>query len=75
VSRYILRRMALMIPVAFLARVILFILLKLTPGDPVLVLLGEKATAENYQALRHDLGLNDPYPVQYVRWIAHVAQG
>jgi peptide/nickel transport system permease protein len=64
-----------MIPVAFLASVILFILLKLTPGDPVLILLGERATAENYQALRHDLGLDDPYPVQYVRWIAHVAQG
>jgi peptide/nickel transport system permease protein len=64
-----------MIPVAFLASVILFILLKLTPGDPVLILLGEKATAENYQALRHDLGLDDPYPVQYVRWVAHVAQG
>src|ERR1700730_6631778 len=64
-----------MIPVAFLASVILFILLKLTPGDPVLILLGEKATAENYQALRHDLGLDEPYPVQYVRWIAHVAQG
>ena len=64
-----------MIPVAFLASVILFILLKLTPGDPVLILLGEKATAENYQALRHDLGLDDPYPVQYVRWVSHVAVG
>src|ERR1700730_5675638 len=64
-----------MIPVAFLASVILFILLKLTPGDPVLILLGEKATAENYQALRHDLGMDDPYPVQYVRWVTHVAQG
>ena len=64
-----------MIPVAFLASVILFLLLKLTPGDPVLILLGEKATAENYQALRHDLGLDDPYPVQYVRWVSHVAVG
>jgi peptide/nickel transport system permease protein len=74
-SRYILRRLALMIPVAFLASVILFVLLKLTPGDPVLILLGEKATAENYEALRHDLGLDDPYPVQYVRWVSHVARG
>jgi peptide/nickel transport system permease protein len=75
VSRYILRRLILMIPVAFLASVILFILLKVTPGDPVLILLGEKATAENYQALRHELGLDDPYPVQYVRWVSHVVQG
>src|SRR5438132_781853 len=64
-----------MIPVAFLASVILFALLKLTPGDPVLIMLGEKATAENYQALRHDLGLDDPYPIQYLHWVGHIAQG
>jgi peptide/nickel transport system permease protein len=64
-----------MVPVAFLASVMLFILLKLTPGDPVLIMLGEKATAENYQALRHDLGLDQPYPIQYLAWISHVAQG
>jgi peptide/nickel transport system permease protein len=74
-TRYIVRRLVVMIPVAFLASVILFMLLKLTPGDPVLIILGERATAENYQALRQDLGLNDPYPVQYARWIAHIAQG
>ena len=64
-----------MVPVAFLASVMLFILLKLTPGDPVLIILGERATAQNYEALRHDLGLDQPYPVQYVRWISHVVQG
>jgi peptide/nickel transport system permease protein len=64
-----------MIPVAFLASVMLFILLKLTPGDPVLIMLGERATAQNYEALRHDLGLDQPYPVQYVAWISHVVQG
>ena len=64
-----------MVPVAFLASVILFVLLKLTPGDPVLIILGERATAENYQALRHDLGLDDPLPIQYLHWVGHVAQG
>jgi len=64
-----------MVPVAFLASVILFVLLKLTPGDPVLIILGERATAENYQALRHDLGLDDPLPVQYLHWVGHIAQG
>ncbi len=64
-----------MIPVAFLASVMVFLLLKLTPGDPVLIMLGEKATAQNYEALRHDLGLDQPYPVQYVRWLSHVAEG
>ena len=74
-TRYIVRRIALMVPVALLASVILFVLLKLTPGDPVYIILGERATAENYQALRHDLGLDDPLPVQYVRWLGHIAQG
>jgi peptide/nickel transport system permease protein len=74
-TRYFLRRLVIMIPVAFLASVILFVLLKLTPGDPVLIMLGEHATAQNYEALRHDLGLDQPYPVQYVAWVSHVAQG
>jgi peptide/nickel transport system permease protein len=49
--------------------------LKLTPGDPVLVMLGERATAENYEAVRRDLGLDQPYPVQYLRWVGHILQG
>jgi peptide/nickel transport system permease protein len=74
-TRYILRRLVIMIPVAFLASVMLFLLLKLTPGDPVQIMLGEKATAQNYEALRHDLGLDQPYPVQYLRWVGHVLEG
>jgi peptide/nickel transport system permease protein len=74
-TRYILRRLVIMVPVAFLASVMLFILLKLTPGDPVLIMLGERATAQNYEALRHDLGLDQPYPIQYLAWISHIAQG
>jgi peptide/nickel transport system permease protein len=74
-TRYLLRRLVLMIPVAFLASVILFLLLKLTPGDPVLIILGERATAENYEAVRRDLGLDQPLPVQYWRWVSHIVQG
>ncbi len=64
-----------MIPVAFFASVILFALLKLTPGDPVQLQLGEQVTAENYAALRKELGLDKPAPVQYLRWLQHVVQG
>src|SRR5438309_1257891 len=74
-TRYIVRRLMLMIPVAFLASVILFILLKLTPGDPALIILGERATAQNIEAVRKDLGLDQPYPVQYARWIGHIVKG
>jgi peptide/nickel transport system permease protein len=64
-----------MVPVAFLASVILFALLRLTPGDPVQIQLGEQLTRENYAALRGDLGLDQPYPVQYARWVGRLLQG
>jgi peptide/nickel transport system permease protein len=75
VTGYILRRLLMMVPVAFFASVILFALLKLTPGDPVRIQLGEQVTAENYQALRRELGLDQPFPVQYARWAARVVRG
>jgi peptide/nickel transport system permease protein len=75
VTGYILRRLLMMIPVAFFASLILFVLLRMTPGDPVRTQLGEQVTAENYQALRRELGLDQPWPVQYVRWLGHVVQG
>lgn len=74
-TTYILRRLLLMIPVAFFASVILFALLAMTPGDPVRIQLGEQVTQENYEALRKDLGLDQPYPVQYVRWMSRVLRG
>jgi|SRR5579875_19482 len=70
---YIVRRILSMIPVAFLVTVVLFVLVRSIPGDPVRVILGEQITPETYQALRHKLGLDQPYPVQYARWIVRVA--
>jgi peptide/nickel transport system permease protein len=64
-----------MFPVALLASAILFALIRATPGDPVLIQLGEQATAENYQALRKSLGLDKPMPVQYAYWLRDVATG
>jgi peptide/nickel transport system permease protein len=74
-TAYILRRLLMMIPVALFASVILFALLKLTPGDPVRIQLGEQATPETAAALRKELGLDQPYPVQYARWLGRVVQG
>src|ERR687885_579958 len=72
---YILRRLLMMVPVAFFASVILFALLKLTPGDPVQIQLGEQVNPQTYQALRHELGLDQPVPVQYARWLGRVVRG
>ncbi len=74
-TAYIIRRLLMMVPVALFASVILFALLKLTPGDPVRIQLGEQVTLENEAALRKELGLDQPLPVQYARWLGRIVQG
>jgi peptide/nickel transport system permease protein len=72
-SGYIVRRLISMVPVAFIVTVALFILVRSIPGDPVRVILGEQITPQTYQAKRHELGLDQSYPVQYAKWINRVA--
>jgi peptide/nickel transport system permease protein len=72
---YIVRRVLMMFPVALLSSAVLFALIKATPGDPVRIQLGEQITPENYAALRAELGLDKPVPVQYVIWLGDVMQG
>jgi peptide/nickel transport system permease protein len=74
-TAYVIRRLLAMIPVAILASVLLFALVKITPGDPVSVQLGEQATPENREALRHELGLDKPAPAQFLIWLGRVVQG
>lgn len=74
-TQYILRRLLLMIPVAFLVTIIGFALLRLAPGDPVLVYAGEERDPESLQELRVIYGLDKPLPVQYVVWLQHAVQG
>jgi peptide/nickel transport system permease protein len=52
--------------------VVVFGLVHLTPGDPAAVILGDRATPEDIARLRTQLGLNDPLPVQFVRWFSNV---
>ena len=74
-TRYILRRLLLMIPVAVLVSAIVFVLLRITPGDPVLVYAGEERDPVALEALRHEYGLDQPLPVQYVVWVEHAIRG
>ena len=74
-TQYVLRRLLLMVPVAFLVSVIVFALLRLAPGDPVLVYAGEERDPESLQELRVLYGLDRPLPFQYVVWLQHAAQG
>lgn len=68
-TTYILRRLAATIPVLFGVSLLVFSFVHLIPGDPAVAMLGERATEENVQRLRDQMGLNDPLYVQYVRFL------
>ncbi len=74
-AKYILRRLFEALPVIFGVSVLVFLLLHFIPGDPATVMLGERASEENVQALRERLGLNRPLPEQYVIWIGNIMRG
>jgi peptide/nickel transport system permease protein len=60
---------------AFLASLLIFSMVAALPGDPALVILGDKATPDQLVALRAYLGLDQPVPVQYARWAVRVVRG
>jgi peptide/nickel transport system permease protein len=68
---YILRRIVQTVPVLLGVATVVFLALRLIPGDPAIALAGEKASAEQVEHLREELGLNRPLPVQYVEFMTH----
>lgn len=75
-GRYISRQLASIIPTILLSIVINFILLHAAPGDPARVLAGrDNPTEEQIAAIRADLGLDQPLPVQFWRYVQQLAQG
>jgi len=75
VSRYIARRLLLLIPVLLGISVITFSLIRLIPGDPARVMLGEHATDEQVERFRERMGLNDPIHIQYLRYLQNILRG
>ncbi len=73
--RYIVSRLIGTIPVLFLVSLLTFLMIHLTPGDPVRLMLGDDATADAIAALNRKLGLDQPLPIQYVRWLGQVLSG
>jgi peptide/nickel transport system permease protein len=72
VTAYVLRRLVMLVPVMLVVGVVVFALVHLTPGDPAAVILGDRATAEDIERLRDQLGLNEPLPVQFVSWFGNM---
>ncbi|CEJ09894.1 Glutathione transport system permease protein GsiC [bacterium YEK0313] len=72
---YILRRLASTIPVLLTVAVMVFLMLRLTPGDPAAVIAGDNATAQQIDEIRTKLGLNQPIVSQFFIWIANMLRG
>src|SRR3954449_4499622 len=78
-SRFIARRFVAMVPLLILVSMLAFSLVLLLPGDPALAILGDEAANANdkqaYYALRREMGLDQPIPVQYLNWAGRVLRG
>jgi peptide/nickel transport system permease protein len=75
VARVLIGRLALSVPMLLGMSVLVFLIIRLVPGDPVLAVLGLNATPDLIARLREDLGLNDPIYVQYVNWLTDLLRG
>ena len=73
--RYVIKRLLLMIPVIIGVSFLVFFIMDMAPGDAVDVLAPEGATAEDLEAIRHDLGLDKPVVVRYIDYMAGMLHG
>lgn len=72
---FLLRRMAAVLPVLLVVSLVVFLILRLAPGDPAAAIAGNNATNEDIAKIRTQLGLDSSIPVQYGIWIGRVLQG
>ncbi|WP_417694651.1 ABC transporter permease [Roseibium sp.] len=72
---YILKRLLAVVPVITFVAIFVFLLLRLTPGDPAAILAGDAATPAQLEQIRTSLGLNDPLLVQFGTWIGQLFRG
>ncbi len=79
-STYIIRRLSLAIAIIFLVTLLIFFIIRLLPGDPLIIYLGQQATSgtismEELERLRIEYGLNKPVIIQYFNWLGDLFQG
>lgn len=72
---YIIRRILAVIPVMVSVAIFVFLLLRLTPGDPAAIIAGDMATPAQLERIRESLGLNDPLHTQFITWVGLLLQG
>jgi peptide/nickel transport system permease protein len=74
-KRFLFHRAVIAIPTLVGVTIVVFVTLKLIPGNPVAALAGMNSTPADRAALTHQLGLDQPWPVQYVDWLRNVVTG
>jgi peptide/nickel transport system permease protein len=74
-SRYIIHRLLLLLPVLLGVTLVVFGVMSLVPGDPALAILGPYGTPERLAELRSELGLDRPWPVRYLGWLGGLLGG
>jgi peptide/nickel transport system permease protein len=75
VRRYVLRRVAAFVATLFFVSVLVFVVIRILPGDPALIIIGIEGSPEAAARLRESMGLNRPLVVQYVDWLAGAVRG
>jgi peptide/nickel transport system permease protein len=73
-TRFIIKRLLLLVPVLFGVASVVFAILHLSPGDPAIIIAGKHASQAQIDQIRHNLGLDDPIYVQYGRFLSDVAR-
>ena len=73
--RFLLRRILATIPVLLVVAVVVFLMLRLTPGDPAAVIAGDNASSEQIERIRDSLGLTRPLATQFAIWAGNLARG
>ena len=71
---YILKRILQMIPVILISAILIWVLIRLIPGDPARIMVGPRATQETYEAYREKMGLNEPLLTQFIRYITSLVR-
>ena len=73
--QFVIRRLLAVIPVLFVVAVVVFLILRLTPGDPAAVIAGNSATLEDIANIRKQLGLDEPLLTQFGIWFKGILTG
>lgn len=73
--KYILRRLLMIVPTFLIVAVVVFALMRLAPGDPAAVMVGDLDDPTVLEQVREELGLNEPLPAQFAIWFGNVIRG